>query len=1156
MATVQVIASGVGGAIGGTFVPARGDVVFVEFSGRVSAVDPASGTVTVLGGGYTEPQSVVANTAGDTFYVSERGGRILKVDPANADAAQAGLVVGGLVAPHQLAITSSDAVAYVVEFAPGTGRLLRIDLGAGTADEVVGGLDRAVGLVIDPTDTTAYVTEQGNGGRLLQVDLGTGTATPLVTGLPNPFYLGWADAAASTLLLTERDPIDQLELVDLTASPPVAQVACATPFRPSCATATVAGTEAIVLCDQDVARVDLTATVPGVVISMPPEPLYVGGYVRVPYTLTGGLTPDDVTFVVAEGPEGGAISPSRDATFDPTRPDVMLLGGSVPGTYTLLAFETATATQLAKESFELTAEWADQDAGPAIAFTGRAGGWVTGGAWGGGPAGPQNVNVMPASGTRRIGIVLVDTADARLGAAAGTAAQAEWANELLGTTADPDGVARSVHHYFQEVSDGAFDVSLVGGAVVGPVNLPNGWTSYFDWNTDRNVWWANGNYFQAVVTAAQDLIDFDQVDSLVAVMGSLTTMVQTGTTLFSWPVAGGGNFTYHRPGETTTKQKAFAALNMPIDWETVDGRRNHETLSHEIGHNIGLPDLYMNVDGFDPTVAARDVGSWDLMSWDDPLPHLSVASKLMLGWVDPSLIRTYNFALNGGGVDETFRLQASSDLDAVPAGRSGGVEVRRADGWNYYFEYRRGQGTDIGDRQLPTDGAVFGTDVVSGVFVPPQARRQVIALANDVDGDGPVLTSSLDYEEDDPTGPAEFTFDVLSTNSDNAEVRVRYGAGGKPDPSIRPWPGGNNWQSPDIEVRNAKSDADGQWLNVPWAGHTNRVVAKVANGGDFVATDVRANFFVKDFSITGAPETPIGSATHTINPGATVEFETNWTPPANTPTNDAHYCVVVRIPLYQDPGNPAIVELTEYNNLAQSNYTRFISSAASPAVRGVSHVTVTNPYPDRTRVTVVGQQTTEWYRTYLEHQWVWLDPGETRRIGVMYESLYGDPVWDDILREKKQEVFRRPNRVSLIGMLENPLDDQLHVADASGGANIVVSTALATRVDHFDVDKKGRSARGQVVTVNGSETVDRGSVVVTIQPKGRAKGEVTVTTKVDDQGRFTASTQLEQKVASGELAKAEAYKVEAHYLGAFMFGDSTSEPVWATVGATKPARPR
>lgn len=133
-----------------------------------------------------------------------------------------------------------------------------------------------------------------------------------------------------------------------------------------------------------------------------------------------------------------------------------------------------------------------------------------------------------------------------------------------------------------------------------------------------------------------------------------------------------------------------------------------------------------------------------------------------------------------------------------------------------------------------------------------------------MDGDGPVLVPGTDYEEADPSGPAHFSLDVLSAGADSAQVRVRYGAGGRPDPSIRPWPGGDVWQSPDIEIRNEKSTADPAWRNVPWAGHTNQIVAKVTNSGDFVAKSVRVNLFVKDFAIGSAPETPIGFAVHEL----------------------------------------------------------------------------------------------------------------------------------------------------------------------------------------------------------------------------------------------------------------------------------------------------
>ena len=70
------------------------------------------------------------------------------------------------------------------------------------------------------------------------------------------------------------------------------------------------------------------------------------------------------------------------------------------------------------------------------------------------------------------------------------------------------------------------------------------------------------------------------------------------------------------------------------------------------------------------------------------------------------------------------------------------------------------------------------------------------------------------------------------------------GANGRPDPSLRPWPAAPDrpWQSPDIEVRNAKNATDPAWANVPWVGNMNTVVAKVRNNGTVPLTDVRVGF--------------------------------------------------------------------------------------------------------------------------------------------------------------------------------------------------------------------------------------------------------------------------------------------------------------------------
>ena len=88
------------------------------------------------------------------------------------------------------------------------------------------------------------------------------------------------------------------------------------------------------------------------------------------------------------------------------------------------------------------------------------------------------------------------------------------------------------------------------------------------------------------------------------------------------------------------------------------------------------------------------------------------------------------------------------------------------------------------------------------------------------------------------------------------------------------------WQSPDIEVRNARSTADPQWFNTPWVGNPNTVVARVKNGGNVLAPSVRVNFYVKNYNIGGAPEVFLGSDVRNIAAGATVEFTTGWVPPS------------------------------------------------------------------------------------------------------------------------------------------------------------------------------------------------------------------------------------------------------------------------------------
>ena len=169
---------------------------------------------------------------------------------------------------------------------------------------------------------------------------------------------------------------------------------------------------------------------------------------------------------------------------------------------------------------------------------------------------------------------------------------------------------------------------------------------------------------------------------------------------------------------------------------------------------------------------------------------------MMLGWVQAGWLK--RSTSNRWERRSTKRSPlAPIETGAPSAGRKAGLEVRLLNGWNYYLEYRNGQGVQIADRNLPTNDRVLGTDVVSAPYAPPISRPTILLLNNDIDGDGAVLGNGQDYEETDttdPVYPTDFKIDVSGVNGSKADVRVRYGVNSRPDPPSvpgRPGPTGS-----------------------------------------------------------------------------------------------------------------------------------------------------------------------------------------------------------------------------------------------------------------------------------------------------------------------------------------------------------------------------
>jgi DNA-binding beta-propeller fold protein YncE len=261
----------------------------------------------LLGTGYTHPEDVVVTADGQHAYVTERGGDLLYVDLANADRVHATVVSSGMTAPHQIALDEARQQAYLVEYA-NPGRLLRIDLTTGAQTVLYSNLENAIGLVMTDNFQFAYISEQksGGNGQLSRVELSTGQRDVLVTGMTNPFFLTWADAGEGAILTTERDPANQVSLIDLTQVPVSVSPVASVPFRPS-SVAVVSADRLLVCSDSVITELNLTGLV---YVATGPTILGIG---HVPFDrIVNGYADTTIDpayfFQVKDAPFGGTLS--------------------------------------------------------------------------------------------------------------------------------------------------------------------------------------------------------------------------------------------------------------------------------------------------------------------------------------------------------------------------------------------------------------------------------------------------------------------------------------------------------------------------------------------------------------------------------------------------------------------------------------------------------------------------------------------------------------------------------------------------------------------------------------------------------------------------------------------------------------------------------
>ena len=196
---------------------------------------------------------------------------------------------------------------------------------------------------------------------------------------------------------------------------------------------------------------------------------------------------------------------SRDFTYKPTDPDIMLLAGYRPGIYRLQAIHRPTGAIAGEVKFRLTDRWRNDKRGPSKWFNGILPSYAPGPTWGGGAVGsPQNFNTIPAVGTERVAVLFVDTVDQRYSTTATTFAgfRTRWQQNLIDGVVGADGVSRSVKRFYREAS---FRFVGLGGmdltATIFPdvVHLSGHWADYFQTDSN-NLWQAKNEFVNQCVT--------------------------------------------------------------------------------------------------------------------------------------------------------------------------------------------------------------------------------------------------------------------------------------------------------------------------------------------------------------------------------------------------------------------------------------------------------------------------------------------------------------------------------------------------------------------------------------------------------------------------------------------------------------------------------
>jgi hypothetical protein len=1088
------------------FWAARNAVLAVTTDGRLLVIRLFDERVSEVGSGYVDPVAVIVLADGLRLAVAEAGGSVFLARRDAADHAEARLLAEipgaalGLrehVAPGSLLVLADGSL----DGGPSP-QLLSCDVESGTLTVVADGLEGARSFVVDDAARTAIVLAvmPDDTRTLTVIDLDTGTTTS-TDGLSYDHLTTCPPSIGSGVLVTREEPSSPGSDVlvhwdggEVTVEPLDGRVDGLTRWA----------SLVLVASGEDLVAVEWGIDTGAVPIAAPLGPLYVSGYARLTADLpAAGLSIGEVGYSVREGIDGGSISVGLQQPDPNGTESVMLLAGVRRGEFHLDAVLKADGSLLTTRRFRVTTLWPDDVHGPPVALTGDHQNMLM--SWGG--SGGTAGYVLPTPNLWRVLVVMVYLKDRKWDGLE-VAARGEWKDRVVG---GPE----SVRAYYEEASafkPGAhgMSVDLVGNQVFGPAFVDAGWGDVFKQKTPGDVnagWTTKPTGYGELAGAISDFFaDLPNGASFMALADSIAIVVRSGSdeptdmgptvpkvaTRYVWGHANKDIDFYRKTATTYTQFKRPVTVMTDVYPAGAPARNSTYTLCHEIGHNLGLADLYDANNDYPPEINDREAGAIDLMGSSQDLPHFSIANRIRLGWADRAWLRRFDFSASptGGSVV----LQATETLTGAgpTGGRSAGIEVPISDDWSYLFEYRREQPGQIGDQRMETSVINGRTEILVGTDLRFRggevARPPIIRLGKDADGDGPLLVNNgEDYSDSDVTNPQRMHDFVLrlnaiaSPNADSAKVDVDYLDAHRPQLLVHPAPGRGNFKSPDIRL----IGPFGILVEGAIKGATNLIEITVHNVGSLAATDTQIHVKWLPFTLTAGTWNNLDDpAPFNVPANGLTKLVVPWTIPASVKVADVeveHFCVRVDVERYRDPAHPDHEEIVVHDNWAQSNFDAKPVKFGSPSDRVATVTTATNVLGRRATYLFGADQTTPWYRIFLGHAWLRLEPGETQPVELAYECLAGDPVYGGDFEKNIEGITSRDHHVAVMSGVM-PEGTECDTPRDVFGVGLTLRAGRRVRIDQVGHNGEVVFARVQQVGAGGTSPVTFGELHLAVWP--------------------------------------------------------------------------